>query len=153
MKSYFTTSLKESALNIEVEKIDIMNLKIQIQDFFYLDFLECCIDNYNYSIILWEFLINQYGNGIEKLLRKPKLSIEYNNRSHSLRIQSFLQYLLNCSNILPTTINKCLNCEEIFLMNPKDKYYLILKDLIPLMSVNLPNAIMNNIQFSDLIYL
>jgi hypothetical protein len=147
MQSYFTMSLKESALDLDLESINIQDLSFEIREFYHLDFLECCIDNNPYSKIFWEYFIKDKVNVIDKLQKNPLLTVAFNEKTYPIKIQSFLQYLFKYTNIIPTTLDKCLKSNEIYTIGHKDKYYSILKGKIPLMSVDLPTYIIDKLQF------
>ena len=141
MKSYIKSEVIKNANFLEENKKQIFDFNLKIENFYFSDFIENCIENYEYSLNFWKFIIDNFQS-YKNLLIKPKITFLYKNTHHAIIISSFLEYLFNNTNILPTSFRNCLTSDKIFSISKLDKINIDIIELIPCLNLNFPEDIL-----------
>ena len=103
--------------------------------------IENCIENYEFSFKFWKFIIENFKYNYKNLLKKPKITFLCVDSNYVISISSFLEYLCNNINILPTSFGNCLSSDKIYSISKIDKMYKGVNELIPCLNLNFPEDI------------
>ena len=150
MKAYIRCEvLKNADFVNEENKNKLFNLNIKIKNLNWIDFIERCIDNYNYSKSFWTCLINNYKLQYRNILEKAEITFLYKNTNYTIYISSFLEYLCKNTNILPTSFGICLSSDKIYSILNLDVMVESIKEEIPFLNLNFPNDLLNVIDLKN----
>ena len=144
MKIYIKSEVIKNVnfLNDENKNI-LFDLNVEIQNLKFTDFIERCIENYEFSFNFWTYLIENFKQSYSSLLLKPQITFQYKERNYSIFISSFIEYLCNNTNILPTSIKRCLSSEKIYSIYKIDNMIESIIDQIPCLNLNFPKEILS----------
>ena len=60
MNSYIKSEVIKNANFLEENKKQIFDFNLKIENFYFSDFIENCIENYEYSLNFWKFIKKKF---------------------------------------------------------------------------------------------